>query len=472
MEIAGRQDRISKQLGDAALGCILYYLPAKEAARAAVLSSRWRHAFCGVHAISLEEPEDPISPDYDDEDTRSGSPCSHCDHDGTPRFASTVTAALLARNRRPDAPPPPLRALRVALYCYSREDASAVDHWVSYALSHAASPPAGLDLVLRLDREPLCSRPYGLHVRRSKVAHHGRFDGPSPHMEYTQRSIIDIFRCTVEEVQPSRKRHRPSASSSSPDESDSEEDARPRRMPRRRTSSSESSSLDDSDSSSDSSDSSVDDTLHSLEYRGAVPEMSLVTIHGGVSGLVSCKVDICGEEVSTADELAKLRDLLQQLASTKHLHLQSPRLGAGVDHEALARFPAYPCLLHLELTGRLPHGDDGVAAESPQGSGYPNPLCKKAELLDAHQLRYNEHEVLAAPAVTIPCLTNRVREINLVHYHGGRAQRTLAKFLLCNAPVLEKLYCGFARGPLWVQTKLKDEMQGWAMNKPEHNIFA
>ena len=64
-----------------------------------------------------------------------------------------------------------------------------------------------------------------------------------------------------------------------------------------------------------------------------------------------------------------------------------------------------------------------------------------------------------------------MREINLVHYHSGRAQRTLAKFLLCNAPVLDKLYCGFALGTLWILTKLIDEIHGWAMNKPENRIF-
>jgi hypothetical protein len=64
-----------------------------------------------------------------------------------------------------------------------------------------------------------------------------------------------------------------------------------------------------------------------------------------------------------------------------------------------------------------------------------------------------------------------VREINSVHYHGGRAQRTLAKFLLCNAPVLDRLYCGFAPGPLSIQKKLRDEIQGWATNRPENSIF-
>jgi hypothetical protein len=36
--------------------------------------------------------------------------------------------------------------------------------------------------------------------------------------------------------------------------------------------------------------------------------------------------------------------------------------------------------------------------------------------------------------------------------------------LLRNAQVLDKLYCDFAEGPLWIQTKLMREMEGWVVN--------
>jgi hypothetical protein len=54
----GRDDRLSK-LGDGVLGHILSFLGAKEAGRAAALSSRWRHVFASVHTVSLEQPEEP-----------------------------------------------------------------------------------------------------------------------------------------------------------------------------------------------------------------------------------------------------------------------------------------------------------------------------------------------------------------------------------------------------------------------------
>ena len=91
----------------------------------------------------------------------------------------------------------------------------------------------------------------------------------------------------------------------------------------------------------------------------------------------------------------------------------------------------------------------------------------------AHKLRYNQHARLAVPPdVEIPaCLTERTKEINLVHYQGAMAQRALAKFLLCNAPVVDEVYCEFAPGPLLMQTKLMAEVKGWVMNKSANMTF-
>ena len=71
----------------------------------------------------------------------------------------------------------------------------------------------------------------------------------------------------------------------------------------------------------------------------------------------------------------------------------------------------------------------------------------------------------------IPCLSSSVGEINLVHYQGGRAQRALAKFLLCNAPAIDRVWCEFAEGPLWTQTQLMREIKGWVMNKSASTQF-
>ena len=99
--------------------------------------------------------------------------------------------------------------------------------------------------------------------------------------------------------------------------------------------------------------------------------------------------------------------------------------------------------------------------------------CKEGELLDAHRLRYSRYSVLDVPSggAVIPCLANRVRKMNLVHYQGGRAQRSLAKFLLCSAPVIGELRCHLAEGPLWMQTELMREMKGWVMNEKANTVF-
>uniref|UniRef100_A0ACD5ZLH2 Uncharacterized protein n=1 Tax=Avena sativa TaxID=4498 RepID=A0ACD5ZLH2_AVESA len=537
-----REDRLST-LSDDTLGRILSFLPAKEAARASVLSSRWRDTYAGVDAVSLDEQDRPFP----------GDPHP------TPPFTTAITAALLARHNAPD-PPPPLRVLRAVLNHYRHGDASAVDHWVSYAIKHAAPAHAGLEIDLRLRRAPLCSRRYSLRASED-VKEHGarlgrkrsRSPDPDPDEEEEERK------------QSNRRR----TSDSGPD-TDSEPDshAPPEyTVPGRLFSCNALRSLSLGPCRLSPPDAvslpylealvltRVSDherhvqrliaacprlaeltleacgtitalyllgnhrlrslalrcchslavvavnggMLRSLEYRGAAPVLSLSRGGGGQESFASCMVDVCGEEVSSAKDLAKLGEFLQLLASTKHLHLQSARLGCGIEHDALATsLPMFTSLLHLELTGQLPHcdGDAAIAAVSTilwrapclevislafaPGPGNDELLarqscrkdCKRGELAAAHQLRYNELEVLAAtPAVRIPCLRSRVREIKLVHYHGGMAQRTLAKFLLCNAPVLDRLYCGFAPGPSWIQNKLRDEIQGWAMNKAENRIF-
>ncbi|CAD6268219.1 unnamed protein product [Miscanthus lutarioriparius] len=119
----GDGDRLSK-LKDCALGHILSFLPVEEAARAALLSSRWRHVFGAVHTVSLEEPE-AQSP------TTTTAAATPPDPNAPPPFYSIVSAAIIARQRRRGAVP--LRALRVAVERYRglRGDSVTVDQWVS-----------------------------------------------------------------------------------------------------------------------------------------------------------------------------------------------------------------------------------------------------------------------------------------------------------------------------------------------------
>jgi hypothetical protein len=215
---------------------------------------------------------------------------------------------------------------------------------------------------------------------------------------------------------------------------------------------------------------------------------------GGSTRIAYCKVDICGEEATSEEELMNLRQLLQLFVNAKHLHLESARLGSGLDKGVPMRLPSFSSLLHLEMRGCLPSDDTGaIAAMSTVLEHAPNLETlslafhpqehdfgdrpdyirfSEEELLDAHHLSYNPHSVLATPSAMIPCLRNQVREINLVHYHGGTAQRVLAKFLLSNAPVVDKLWCGFAEGPMWTQIHLMREIEGWLINKSAETHFA
>ncbi|RLM69929.1 hypothetical protein C2845_PM17G14060 [Panicum miliaceum] len=229
--------------------------------------------------------------------------------------------------------------------------------------------------------------------------------------------------------------------------------------------------------------------LRAFEYRGAVPAPSFLTLRGG-GRIASCKLDFCGAEATDPPELARLAGFLQLFVRAERLHLTSARLGCGA---ALA-FPAFPALRHLELTGMVPDDDATSAVATvttilervpsletltlfflpePEDLEESEDLdVDDEELLDGHKLRYDRHAPLAVPDAEIPpCLRETTREINLVHYEGGLAQRTLAKFLLRNASVVGEVCGEFAQGPLWIQTRLMEEIKGWVVNKSANMMF-
>ncbi|RLN24897.1 hypothetical protein C2845_PM07G26080 [Panicum miliaceum] len=233
--------------------------------------------------------------------------------------------------------------------------------------------------------------------------------------------------------------------------------------------------------------------LRVFEYRGVVPAPSFLTMHG-TPQISSCALDFRGEEPTDPSEL---RGFLQLFACARHLQLKSAQLGAGAGSDVFPSSPAFPAfanLRRLELMGLCPRdAATGVAAltrvlkqtpilETLSLFFLPEPLkeaynshatCYDGEAsLDTHRVRYDRHADLAAPdGAEIPCMKQRVREINLVHYQGGVSQRTLAKFLLRNAPAVEEVCCVFAPGPLWMQTKLMEKMRGWVMNMSSKLTF-
>jgi hypothetical protein len=240
--------------------------------------------------------------------------------------------------------------------------------------------------------------------------------------------------------------------------------------------------------------------LHAFEYRGAVRGNSFLSVRGNggsLPSIKSCKIDVCAvcveKEATSEEELAALGSFLLPFASTtKRLHLRAARMGS-----CFVALPAFPAVRHLQLNGCVLCGDDPAAAiatmctilrrapdlelltlffePAPLKSGYNKYLHRKrkvSKFVDAHHLHYNKYDTVDYETAAIPsCLGTRVRHIRLWHYQGGRAQRTLARFLLCNARVLEKLYCEFAEGPLSIQTKLMREMEGWVLNEGASKEF-
>jgi hypothetical protein len=72
---------------------------------------------------------------------------------------------------------------------------------------------------------------------------------------------------------------------------------------------------------------------------------------------------------------------------------------------------------------------------------------------------------------SVPCLRNRVREINMVHYEGDVLQRTMAWLLFGNALVLERLCVVLAKGTFTLQDALKSEIESWVVATDAEQIF-
>ncbi|CAN6324318.1 unnamed protein product [Urochloa humidicola] len=97
--VAAGGDRLSR-LGDAALGHILSFLPAADAARAAALSRQWRHVFPAVHTLSFREVERPFAMGY-----RWFRLCSYCDPCDPSSPASAPPSSAVSMATRAAATP-------------------------------------------------------------------------------------------------------------------------------------------------------------------------------------------------------------------------------------------------------------------------------------------------------------------------------------------------------------------------------
>ncbi|RLM70214.1 hypothetical protein C2845_PM17G14020 [Panicum miliaceum] len=547
-------DRLSG-LDDAALGHILSFLPATEAARAAVLSRRWRHVFPAVHTLSFREAERPFSVGY---------PwfrlCSYCeratDDVRAPLFATGLGAALIGRDRGARAAAAPLRALRIAFdeYGFLGGDArGAVDAWLTYAAYHAGD---ALQVDLRLDGGLVCGREYALLAPGLDAEGDGggddddqALDGNDDHGGEGEDQIMPMNGDYLEASSPAAAAGEPCPEATayvtprilfscatlrslrlggcwldlpSAIALPSLDALHLTRITGRRgavqrlvTACPRLADLT-LEACNDLTELSVRHThlrrlalrcchdlaavaadsseLRAFEYRGAVPGRGFLSMPRPTK-ISLCTLDFCGEEPAGPPELG----FLQPFVGVERMHLTSARLGRGVVGHgagAFSRGLEFPALRNLELTGMLPEDDDaavaavtGILERAPRLETLslfflPEPhlvvtkpyfnkdYADEEQLHATHKLRYGRHAAaLAVPDVEIPCLRERTREINLVHYQGAMAQRMLAKFLLRNAPVVDEVCCEFARGPLSIQTKLMEEIKGWVMNKSANMMF-
>ncbi|TVU23934.1 hypothetical protein EJB05_26323, partial [Eragrostis curvula] len=472
-------DRLSR-LGDGILGHILSFLPAAEAARAAALSRRWRHVFASVHTLSFDEADGP-----------------------------SAICAVLGRNRRARVAGTPLRGLRIRFEEFSdAASAYGVNALIGYAVHDAGDELHHIDL--RFGNGPICNRDYSLRRRGSYArppTQRSAYVVTTSLLNYctalrTLRlgpcglslpssialpslDTLHLIRVTAGDGIIQR------LVSACPRLADlslkacqelttlSVTEARLRKLVLKCCHNLSTVAVDSSE-------------LRTFKYRGAVPASAFLTMHGP-RRVSSCKLDFCGDDAYDPVELAGLAGFLQLFASTNYMHIKAARLGCNMGHDIFSSVHGFPTLRHLELTGMVPDGDTAVVAAVTQILEWspnletlsmfflPEPVeveeknyyayYTEEEVHDAHSLSYRNVELPVPEGAAIPCLRERMREINFVHYQGAMAQRMLAKFLLLNAPVVDEVCCEFAQGPLWIQTQLMEEIKGWAMNKSAYMMF-
>ncbi|KAK3139000.1 hypothetical protein QOZ80_5AG0376320 [Eleusine coracana subsp. coracana] len=186
--------------------------------------------------------------------------------------------------------------------------------------------------------------------------------------------------------------------------------------------------------------------LRAFEYKGSMPHESFLTMHGGCTRITILK-----------------------FADAKYIRLESARFGSGTENDVTTVTGAVDMVSTiLESTPDL---ETLTLVFYPHRQNWDSTSTEE-DPRDAHHLSYNPHAVLHTPNAVISCLRSRLRKIDLVYYQGGMAQRTLAKFLLINAPVIQELWCYMAEGPLWRQTQLMREIKGWITNKSATTYFA
>ncbi|XBI95368.1 hypothetical protein VPH35_031852 [Triticum aestivum] len=478
-----RSDRISG-LTDDVLGHILSFLPTQEAARAAVLSRRWRHVFGSVHTISFEETEGEREQDWFTYYVQASErkSCSDALLDG-------LGAALLCRRRCPGHAVP-LRSLRFAFDHWHRWDKVAVDQWLAYVmmppLRNNCSHP-GLHLDLRFHIRSICTGSYNEAGSDSdKEEEQEKRNGSC----YCRLKLPEVVRINLPLLETLRLtglrdsgRSIQRLISSCPRLADvtlealcklkrvSLLDKRLRRVALRCCHNLRSVHIDASTE------------LASLEYIGQAPVKSLLTLHGSPAIIHSCSVEFC-RPLDDPAEFTGFTRFLEEISDTKHLHLHNQSLRDGF---FAAGFPLFSCLKRLTLQACI-HSRRSVFAvgrileQTPSLEVLSLVMSESRESTETQRhcssrMRKVPDEIMIPRKLSfsIPCLRHRLREIRMEDYDGSRPHRKLAKCLVRNALVLEKLHVVFALAvglTLGSEEKLKAQMGRWEAKRPIQKRFS
>ncbi|KAE8776677.1 F-box/LRR-repeat protein [Hordeum vulgare] len=477
---SGSTDRLS-ELPDFLLGHVLSFLPTKAAGRAALLSRRWRDIFSNVDTISFGEREGARASDwttfyYEAKERKS---CSGALLDG-------VWSAILCRRRCAGANVP-LRSLRVAFDDWTGWDRCHIDQWLSYVLRHS-SQELHLDLTFRLG--PICPH-YSGRDRHGHCRAVGWYDLPRKLLSCAAMRSLCLSYCTLNLPDainlPSLETLRltgvkgSSATgvqrliASCPRLLDltleanaavdivSVLDRRLRRFALRCCHNVGSVDIDASE-------------LVSLDYCGAVPAESLLSLHGSPATVLSCTVDFC-QVLSEEPEFAGFKRFMEKVSGVRHLRLHHRRLPA----RSFQGFPSFPNLTRLALQGPVlsPDAVRHILQQTPnleilllfmECAVVPDRRCK-SKTRDENTIPDELTTTPDEPSFSIPCLQNRVREINMVHYQGNKLQRAMAKLLFRNALLLERYCVVLVKGPFTLQDGLRKEIQSWVVAADAEPIF-
>ncbi|CAL5047018.1 unnamed protein product [Urochloa decumbens] len=496
MDSGAQEDRLS-DLPDGVLGHVLSFLSAKEAARAAVLSRRYRHVFSSVQTLSLvqEETSSSISTGASSDDRRYED--DKHEQRRNDEFVALADAAFSCRRRcGGGAADPGLRAFRVVFDAFHHSLSGHVDLWLSAAACNGAAAVEEITVDARAGGERgICarerpdwyfwSRPYDWIKKELKDESDGE-DGDDFRDPWTRDRAYRVPRwlfssaalrtlrlgsCFLDLPRDDAALHLPSVETLAltcvPDSG----------MDIQRLVS----------ACGRLADLTLDSCrrVRAVDVQGKrLRKLALRCCHGARLAVDASALRAL--EYKGPTELADMARFLGQFTAARWLRLGAPSMGASIDKMSdPSSLVPLPCVRRLELKGTLSSttgAASAMAAVTRILELTPNLEALTLLILpDVDERPRCRDEVICDPKVgldvpgvvppVIPCLRDRVREMNVVHYQGCMEQRALLKVLLRAATALEELYVAFPPGKFEVQSMLMREIERWVMYRPVKVVF-